>query len=121
MASPQDQGGSAGLPSTVTAPPVPPRSLPHWVSRPSGDDVAAVYPRRAQFMGVSGRAVMRCHVTANGEMQGCAIVEEDPSGEGFGSAELALAKYFKMSKYTINGAPVAGSVVTIPVRFQLSR
>ncbi len=89
----------------------------NWLRRPTGEQVAEVYPRAAENTKTSGLAVMGCSVTASGAMNDCAIVREVPIGQGFGQAALKLSKYFLMAPTTPDGRSVAGSHVDIPIRF----
>jgi hypothetical protein len=47
------------------------------------------------------------------------IKHEDPRGLGFGKATLQMAPLFRMKPKTVGGKPVAGAMVTIPVKFAL--
>ena len=105
----QAQTGPNPKPSVVTS--------PEWLHVPSADEFAHVFPNRAVRMGVSGRAVIKCEVTAQGAMRDCVVVDETPVEFGFGSAALKLAPRFRMRPVTRNGEPVSGAVVTIPIRF----
>lgn len=91
---------------------------PDWVRRPSGDELANLFPKLAQLMQLSGSAVMDCTVNTSGEMEGCRIVSEAPLGLGFGYATLRSAKTFRMKPQMVDGAPVAGAKVTVPMRWQ---
>jgi protein TonB len=107
------------------APPEPPRpsviSNPDWLRKPSGDDIARYYPERASRMGVEGRAVLSCSVTAKGTLESCSVVSEDPGDQDFGSAAMRMSKLFKMKPKQADGAPVEGGTVRIPLRFVLPK
>lgn len=102
--------------STTSAPPGVIRS-PNWVSRPSAAQMERAYPVRALEEGLGGRVTIQCAVTVSGALTGCSVVSETPLGKGFGQAALRLSKYFRMSPKTVDGAPVEGALVTVPIGF----
>ncbi len=93
---------------------------PRWLSRPNAEQMARYYPTRALAEGVEGRAVIRCRVTAAGEMTACSTVSEAPAGYRFGDAGQKLSRYFKISPRTVDGKPVEGAEVDIPIGFKLN-
>jgi len=90
---------------------------PDWVSKPSGEDVSRFYPPLPQMLGLSGRATVSCRVSELGILEGCTVSAETPAGMGFGRATLLLAPYFHMRPMSLDGVPVGGAQVNIPVRF----
>jgi len=92
---------------------------PDWISKPSGEDVGRFYPPLPQLLGLAGRATMSCRVSELGILDGCSVSGEIPVGMGFGAATLQLAPYFHLRPMSLDGAPVGGAQVNIPVRFQV--
>lgn len=92
---------------------------PDWSSRPSRSDLVRFYPAKALSLELDGTAVMRCHVGRTGGLSACAIMREAPQGAGFGNAALQMMPLFQMKPMGLNGRPVAGGIVRIPVRFKL--
>jgi len=90
---------------------------PDWIALPSGDQLNAYYPDLAQVLNLAGEARMGCEVTATGSLTNCSIVSETPAGIGFGQAALGMSKFFQMRPKTVNGQPVGGAGVVIPLKF----
>ena len=103
--------------------PTPPADSgePYWIRTPNGDDFARYYPARAARLGVGGRAVAHCRVSATGALVDCTVAEEDPPGFGFGEAALKIMPKFKMRPLVVNGVPSTGGEINIPIRFGASR
>ncbi len=93
---------------------------PDWSSKPAGGDLVRFYPPKAFAKGLEGMAVIRCRVERTGALSACAVVREGPQGAGFGKATLQMAPLFRMKPKSVRGRPVAGAMVTIPVKFMLS-
>jgi TonB family protein len=92
---------------------------PDWVSRPSGDDVAQYYPTFAQFFGLTGEGKISCSVTTEGSLTDCRVYSEVPVGFGFGDAAIKMSALFRMKPETLDGVPVGGARVNIPIVFRL--
>jgi TonB family protein len=93
---------------------------PDWSHRPDADALARYFPAFANFLGLGGLARMVCLVNTEGELRDCKIVSEKPTGLGFGEAAIKMAPEFKMRPETLDGAPVSGASVTIPINFAAS-
>jgi len=112
----------SGEPETPVEPPAPVLrpsvvTVPDWLRRATGADAMRVYPRLALGRGVAGAAIIACTVEREGTLADCSIVDEGPSGQGFGDAALQLMPRFQMRPMTKDGLPVTGGKVRIPIRF----
>jgi TonB family protein len=87
-----------------------------WLKQPNGNDLNAVWPKKASETGASGTARIRCVVTVAGLLSACKVVSETPADYGFGAAAILLSPSFLFKPATHNGAPVV-SFVTIPINF----
>jgi TonB family protein len=103
--------GADAAPNVVTQ--------PDWLEKPSADDLAENYPGLASALGVWGYAVISCSVSATGSLVDCQAVTERPIGLGFGRAAVAMSERFRMRPMTVNGKPVDGGTVRIPLTFRL--
>ena len=68
----------------------------NWRRLPKGEEIAAVYPKRARDSGVSGKVRLRCRVIPTGDITDCAVVSESPTDYGFGAAAMALTPFFHL-------------------------
>lgn len=90
---------------------------PAWRRRPTPEQLARAYPEVALQRGISGSATLTCTITAGGTVTTCRVSEETPTGHGFGRAAERLSRHFVMNPRTVDGTPVAGAEVSIPLRF----
>lgn len=115
-------GPIASLNTPTFDPPAPDPVIrnPTWLKRPGASEFARFYPDPEMRRGTEGRAVLNCNVTAKGSVAGCRVASLTPAGSGFGEAALKLSRYFVMSPRTVDGQPVEGGQVTIPIAFNLN-
>ena len=89
---------------------------PFWLERPGPAAAAELFPAAAAKAGLKqGSAKVDCRVTHDGLLNDCRIVQESPTGLGFGDAALKVAGIMKMNPWTAQGAPVDGARITLPV------
>lgn len=93
---------------------------PDWARKPTGMEVVQFYPLLPALTGMRGHATITCAVTVSGALEGCQVIEETPPEWGFGSAALKLSKVLRMRPATLDGKPVDGASVTIPLNFDPS-
>lgn len=92
---------------------------PRWIRRPSGEDMARLYPGATVANELSGRATIVCRILASGRLADCNVVEESPAGVGFGQAAIRLAPFFQMTTTTADGKSVEGGTVRLPLVWRL--
>ena len=85
-----------------------------WTQTPSGVDVLRVFPRLALMRSVSGQVDMRCRVQQSGAVSHCEVIEESPTGWGFGSAAQQLSPKYRVSMED-HGHPQPGSWIRLSV------
>ncbi|MFI4933108.1 MAG: energy transducer TonB [Caulobacterales bacterium] len=115
--------GAIAAPSSQSDAPSPDLNLPiegvvtnpDWAHRPGADEMSNFYPQLANFLGLAGHTVIHCKVSALGMVEDCTVASESPLGMGFGDASIAIAPYFRMQPRTLDGAPVGGAEVNIPI------
>jgi hypothetical protein len=86
------QSGGGGAVNLVD----PPVDQPRFVERPTAAQVLAAYPHGAANLGASGHATIHCQIGDKGKLEHCAAVREFPAGLGFGTAAIALARYYRV-------------------------
>lgn len=92
-------------------------SNPDWLRKPTGAQIANVFPKKAIEDGVAGKATIQCQVTVEGFLQNCFVRSESPKGYDFGLAGLQLAPQFLMTPKIRGGQVVTGGKVTIPINW----
>jgi TonB family protein len=92
---------------------------PAWVDLPSAQDFQATFPKTEN--GVNHvRVVLGCTVAADGSLDGCAVNQEDPAGQGYGAGALALASKFRLATWGPEGEPMVGAKINLPIRYELT-
>jgi hypothetical protein len=92
---------------------------PHWLGKPTANDVAAAYPLHAQHAELSGWAELECLVADDGRMDRCRVFAETPIG-GTVRGRRSRAG----AEIPLGGRSAAGgraSTIYIPIRFQIVR
>lgn len=88
-----------------------------WLSRPNGDQVAAVYPPAALGRQMSGQVVFNCLFGATGRLEDCVIESETPPNAGFQEAGLKLSNLFHATSQREDGLPLEGRPFRLSIRF----
>ena len=88
-----------------------------WAKVAPKIDVAAFVRRKVRAARGDGAAKIKCEVTLAGAATNCAVIEETPEGSGFGAALVELAAHFTFTPKTVDGQPVEGGTIVIPMRF----
>jgi TonB family protein len=91
---------------------------PNWATLPGAESFDALYPAAARAKGVGmGRSLIECTVGADGTLNACKTLSEDPAGLGFGEAALKISAAFKLNRWTDDGHAVDGALIRIPIKF----
>lgn len=88
---------------------------PQWSRKPSGDDMARVFPDPARAM--SGWAVLICRTSEVGMLEGCQTMAEAPAGVGFGDAALKLSPLFKLDPKKMAPGELINGFIELPLIF----
>lgn len=89
---------------------------PDWLRPPNADTIVKYYPDEAMDRSISGRVTVSCAVGIDTRVRDCKLESEWPVGMGFGDAVLKMApEEFRFRPQSINGKPVDGSIVRIPI------
>jgi protein TonB len=110
---------AAGAGAVWAASPVRVIGKPDWVERPTGDQMAPLYPKAAEKAGKEGIVVLDCRVRSDGRLRACKVRSQNPARYGFGEAALKLSPLFRMSSKDKDGHSTAGAGVIIPIKFAL--
>ncbi len=93
---------------------------PAWAALPAAADFQASFPKTAN--GVNDvRVTLVCDVAAGGALSGCGVDREEPAGQGYGQAALALAPKIRVSPWSLEGEATIGAKVRVPLHYQLTQ
>lgn len=79
------------------------------------------YPERAQRLGISGEAIARCRITAEGSLRDCAVLSFAPADQGFNEAALKLLESARADIATRKGEPSVGRTLDVTIQFKVRR
>ncbi|MBA4049346.1 MAG: hypothetical protein C0476_12480 [Sphingomonas sp.] len=88
-----------------------------WARQLNWDDIRLYHPPRAWAKGVSGKVSLTCYVRRNQRAYGCVATSEEPMGEGFGAAAVAMERRFRIKPREVDGKPIDGGRVFFTVNF----
>ncbi|MCS6624805.1 TonB family protein [Roseibacterium beibuensis] len=122
--TPRPQPAVAPAPAAAATPlpaAAPAQDAPAEISRVTwAQHPAPMYPALAAANGVTGGVVtLTCTVKADGAAADCAVVSEDPEGQGFGAAALASMERARFSPRTLEGTS-PGAKARFTIRFRLA-
>lgn len=89
----------------------------HWANVPSLTEMIRAHPKEALSAGAGGSGVIDCIIGADGRLNPCSLVSEQPARTGFGAAALRLAAKFQVKPAHMAEAGLEGAVFRIPIRF----
>ena len=76
------------------------------------------YPTDALRKDISGHVVLHCTLQPDSRLHDCAVVEESPSGRGFGDATLRVAQILRVQPLKINGVIVPQEMIEFPLTWK---
>lgn len=91
---------------------------PRWTATPTAAEMQALVPKQEGGPN-EVRVVLVCAAASGGALDACRVDREEPAGQGFGAAVLALAPKFRADLLSVEGVPTVGAQVRLPVRFSL--
>lgn len=108
---------SSVLTPATTAPAAAGPARAVWAKRPTGAQLAAVYPSNAQRRGVGGTATMSCLIEPDLSLS-CDVEGETPPGFGFGAAAQRAAQSYRSAPQLADGRPAPGARIPVPITFR---
>lgn len=92
---------------------------PDWARRPNAEEISREYPKLALALGIEGRVILSCDVTAVGNLKSCSVQKEAPGGFGFAAAALRMSRSFEMRPGIGLSRRAPHGDVRIPIDFKL--
>ncbi len=83
-------------------------SDPAWLRSPHDPWTGDFVPDKAARTNQKGLAVVLCIATERGELSDCRILDEEPTGFGFGLGATRVLQDARMKSVSASGVPVAG-------------
>jgi hypothetical protein len=81
----------------------------------------ALFPPEAAKKGLmTGVGAVACDVAVDGRLTDCVAEPGQPDGLGFSPMAVRVAGMMVMSRWTLDGGPVDGARVSLPIRFSLA-
>lgn len=93
-----------------------PVTEPVWAAQPAEWWAVREFPVAAARRRLPGRATIRCRVDSVGLLNDCKVLDESPSGAGFGPAAVVLSKGYRVAMKA-KGAPAVGQAVVTTIAF----
>lgn len=90
-----------------------------WAERPSEQQLARYYPRRALERGREGEVRLDCIAQFDGHLT-CIVASETLPNWGFGEAALRASKRFRLAPALNNGRSTAGARLEVPIGFEIA-
>lgn len=88
--------------------------IAEWIGKPSGNDVNRFFLVEAMAKNAGGRVVLDCRVRADGYVDRCKVVFENPPGLHFGDAAIKLSASFRPKATPAGERSVVGGTIRIP-------
>ncbi|WP_447911419.1 energy transducer TonB [Brevundimonas bullata] len=82
---------------------------------PTMGELRRLHPPAAFRQRRGGQATLSCRIRLDTRLEDCRVIDETPSGMGFGQAALAASIHFRFQPPTRDGAPVDGQEVPVVV------
>jgi len=93
---------------------------PQWAAVPTAEALRGAIPASAYAADLrSARVVLSCKIKSDGRLEACAVDSEEPKGHGFGDSTVRIASSVKVSIWTNEGLPTIGSIVRVPIRYEI--